>query len=461
MEEEQQSTKCGQKVIFIKEKFGYAAGDTASCLFYSTISMFMTIFYTDTFGISAAAVGTMFLVTRIWDTFNDPMMGIIADRTQSRYGKFRPWLLWMALPYAVIGVMAFTTPNFSMTGKLVYAYITYTLLTMVYTAVNIPYGALLGVISPNSDERTALSSWRFIGAFSGNLFVQGTLLYLVSFLGKGNNQRGYQLAVGIFGILAAGLFLFTFFSTKERIQPLKQKSNVRQDAFDLIRNRPWLILGFMSIITLIWVSLRGTAMMYYFKYYIGKESLASPFMVTGTVITILGVISTTKMTQFFGSKKRTYIIVSLINALCLAVFYFAGPDNFVLIYATHIVASFFTGPIFPMTWSMYADTADYSEWRFGRRATGLIFSAGTFSQKMGWTIGGTVAAWVLAWIGFKANVDQTDRALNGIKMMMSILPAVGSILAAGASLFYNLDARKMQQIGQDLVARKQNAASSE
>jgi GPH family glycoside/pentoside/hexuronide:cation symporter len=222
-------------------------------------------------------------------------------------------------------------------------------------------------------------------------------------------------------------------------------------------------------------------MLYYFKYYVGTERVAVPFsftrefliyffsrdflvgyltspsgfMVIGTMGTILGVIMTTKLTVWFGSKKRTYLIISLINAVCLVIFYFAGPRGFVLMYTTHILGSFFTGPIFPMTWAMFADTADYFEWKFGRRATGLILSAGTFSQKMGWTVGGAIAGWVLAWYGYVANQDQSDEAIFGIKMMMSILPAIGSVLAAGASLFYNLDAGKMLQIERELTNRKQ------
>jgi len=450
--------KVSEKMVRFKEKIGYAAGDTAFCLYYQTFAMFLTIFYTDTFGISAAAVGTMLLVTRIWDTANDPIMGIIADRTKSRFGKFRPWLLWMAIPYAIAGVLTFTTPDLSMTGKLIYAYGTYTLVMMVYTAINVPYGALLGVITPNSDERTTLSSYRFIGAFTGNLIVQGTLLYLISFFGQGNDQRGYQLAIGLFSFVAVGLFVFTFWSTKERIHPPKEQSKIKQDFYDLIRNRPWLVLGLMSIITLVWVSLRNTAMLFYFKYYIGVETLAAPFMVTGTVFTILGVLCTTYLTKILRGKKRTYIIVSVINAMCLIGFFFAGPKDFVLMYATHILGSFFTGPIFPMTWSMYADTADYSEWRFGRRATGLIFSAGTFSQKFGWTIGGAISAYILAWLGFKANVEQTAETLNGIKMMMSLFPAVGSILAATASLFYNLDSKLQHQIEIELMEKKHKDA---
>ncbi|MBN2356075.1 MFS transporter [candidate division KSB1 bacterium] len=449
-----------EKLIRFKEKLGYAAGDTASCLYYQTFAMFLMIFYTDTFGITPAAVGTMLLVTRIWDTFNDPLMGMIADRTNSRFGKFRPWLLWMAVPFAVSGILVFTTPNLSYTGKLIYAYITYSLATMVYTAVNIPYGALLGVMTPHSDERTKLSSYRFIGAYIGNLIVQGTLLHLVAFLGKGNSQRGYQLAITLYAVLAAALWIFVFSQCKERVAPLKgEQSKIRRDLADLMQNRPWLVLCLMGILSLIWISIRNASMLYYFKYYVGVEEKAAAFMVVGTVFTIVGVMTTPYITRILGGKKKSFIILNAINIVAMALFYLAGPTDIVYMYACHIVGSFIMGPIFPMIWAMYADTADYGEWRFGRRATGLVFSAATFSQKLGWTVGGSVAAFILAWFGYQANVPQTPETLQGIRMMMSLLPAALAVLVILAALLYNLDAKLQRQIEKELIERKERAAA--
>ncbi|MBN2708514.1 MAG: MFS transporter [Calditrichaceae bacterium] len=441
----------------LKEKIGYGVGDTASCLYFQTFSMFLMYFYTDTFGISAAAVGTMFLVTRIWDTANDPIMGMITDRTNTKYGKFRPWILWMIIPYVITGIALFYTPNLSMTGKLIYAYITYTLVTMVYTAINIPYGALLGVMSSNPDQRTQLSSFRFLGAFTGNIIIQGTLIYLVAFYGQGNDQTGYPLAMATFALIAAGLWFFTFSSTKERIQPPKeQQTKVWQDLKDLGRNRPWLVLCVMGVLTLIWVSLRNGAMMYYFNYYVGDEAKAAPFMVVGTIFSLLGVASTTYVTRILKGKKKAFIVLSALNAALTAVFFIAKPDDFVLMYASHILGSFVGGPLMPLTWSMFADTADYAEWKFGRRATGLIFSAGTFSQKMGWTIGGAIAGWVLAAFSYQPNMVQTEETLVGIRLMMSILPAIGSLLVCVAALFYNLSEEKLLTIEEELVERRKS-----
>jgi GPH family glycoside/pentoside/hexuronide:cation symporter len=447
--------------VGIIEKIGYAVGDTASCLYFQTMSMFLMYFYTDTFGISAAAVGTMLLVTRIWDTTNDPLMGMIADRTNTRFGKFRPWILWMIAPYAITGVLTFFTPNLSVTGKLVYAYVTYTLLTMAYTAINIPYGALLGVMTANGDERTQLSSFRFLGAFSGNLIVQGTLILLVEKLGGGNDQLGYTLAIGVFALVASGFWFFTFSSTKERIQPPKdQRTSIWGDLWDLARNRPWLVLCLMGVLTLIWVSLRNGAMMYYFDYYVGDRSKAAIFMVAGTVCSLIGVSLTTFVTRLLGGKKKAFIILSAANAALTAVFFIARPTDFVLMYASHLIGSLSSGPLMPLTWSMYADTADFGEWKFGRRATGLVFSAATFSQKMGWTIGGAVSGWVLALFQYQPNVPQTEFTLVGIRLMMSILPAIGSLLVCGAALFYNLNEKYLARIESELAARRRGSSAS-
>jgi len=446
--------------LSLKEKIGYGVGDTASCLYFQTFSMFLMYFYTDTFGISAAAVGTMFLVTRIWDTFNDPIMGMITDRTNSKYGKFRPWILWMILPYAITGILLFYTPNLSVTGKIIYAYITYTLVTMAYTAINIPYGALMGVMSSNPSERTKLSSFRFIGAFSGNMIVQGTLIYLVSFFGKGNDQAGYPLAIGFFALIASGLWFFTFSSTRERVQPPNDQVNkIKDDIKDLLGNRPWLILCVMGIVTLIWVSLRNGAMMYYFDYYVGDREKAAAFMVVGTVFSLLGVSATTYISKLLGGKRKAFMILSAANAIATGVFFFAQPTDFVFMYASHIIGSFIGGPLMPLTWSMYADTADYAEWKYGRRATGLVFSAATFSQKMGWTVGGAIAGWVLSAFNYQPNVVQSQETLVGIKLMMSVLPAIGSMLVVGAAVFYNLSEKRLEEIEVELIERRKLAGN--
>lgn len=443
-----------EKLVFWKEKIGYAVGDTASCLFWQTFSMFLMIFYTDTFGITPAAVGLMFLISRFIDAAADPVMGVIADRTQTRYGKFRPWLLWGLVPFGVGGVLVFITPDLSVTGKLIYAYVTYTFMMFMYTMVNVPYGALLGVISPNSEERTALASYRFIGAFAGNIIVQGTLLYMVKAFGQGNNRVGYPLAIGVFAVLAGLLFFATFSLTKERVKPPLEQSSVKNDLKDLLKNRPWVVLCLMGLATLIYVSIRNAATLYYFKYYMGSEEAGAPFMVIGTVFSIVGAILAPYIARFFGSKKATFVGLTVICGLSMAVFYFGKKGDLPLIYGCHIVMSIANAAMFPLIWSMYADTADYGEWRFGRRATGLVFSAATFAQKMGWTVGGALAGLLLSVVGFVANKEQTESSLDGIRYMMSLIPAGVSIIAVVIGLFYNLTSKLEHQIRDELIARR-------
>ena len=445
--------KLTEKISF-KEKVGYGLGDTASNLYFQMFVNFLLFFYTDVFGIPAAAAGTMLVVSRFWDAVNDPIMGIISDRTNTKWGKFRPYMIWMSAPLAIVGILTFATPDFSVTGKIIYAYITYTFMMMAYTAINIPYSALMGVISPNSLERTSVSTYRFVLAFVGAFIVQGLTLPLVNFFGGENQTVGFPMTMGVFGILACILFYITFKTTRERvIAPATQSASLKQDLKNLLSNRPWVYLVIMGIFTLGYVIIRSGSILYYFKYYLKNEVLASLFMVLGTVAVIIGVAST----QFFASKlgkKKFYIIVMSLSTVLTVLFYFVPSDQIILIFALHILISFIMAPQAPLLWAMYADTADYSEWKNKRRATGLIFSAATFSQKFGIAIGGGMAGWLLAWFGFVPNEVQAPDTLNGIRMMMSFIPAVGSLIATIAAFFYELDDDTMKNIELELEARK-------
>jgi Na+/melibiose symporter-like transporter len=696
---------------------------------------FLLFFYTDVFGIPAAVAGTLFVISRFWDAVNDPMMGIIADRTNTKWGKFRPYLIWIMLPLAVIGVLMFTTPNLSIQGKIIYAYVTYILMMMAYTAINIPYSALLGVLSPDTMQRTSASTYRFVLAFVGAFIVQGATLPLVNSMGSekqgfvlsnhmltikevsnrtsrimvtaddGVNQatheflvkvnrkdeqppivnsplndlkleqgfnshkinisnvfrgidghvltykakssnidviatslldhtltlkekgvgsseitltaiddaigqkdarfsvhvnaignhppfhfkaladttfrgdsgthtiniseifsdengdllsystisvnppvvsaeisdnvillqlkavgisgiiltandnkggvasdtflvkvqstqndppaiyhplenieltegfkqhridisdvfqdldgdplsysvrmvdiaKGFQFTLIIYGILACILFYLTFAATKERVHPPKdQRTSLKNDFRDLIRNRPWMILLGMGIFTLGYVIIRIGTIMYYFKYYIENEILAALFMVLGTVGVIVGVASTEYLSRRLG-KKKLYLIVMFLSTVFTMLFYFIPKDRIVLIFAVHIIISLVMAPQAPLLWAMYADTADYSEWKNGRRATGLIFSAATFAQKFGMALGGGVAGWLLALFSFQPNVQQSPETLNGIRLMMSFIPAIGSLVAALFALFYELDDKIMKKIEKELADRK-------
>lgn len=580
----------------LKEKIGYGLGDAASSMFWKLFSMYLLFFYTDVFGIPAAAAGTMFLLTRIWDAANDPIMGIISDRTKSRWGKFRPYMLWMALPFGVIGVLTFTTPSLGMTGKIIYAYITYTLMMMVYTSINVPYAALMGVMTPDSKQRTTLASFRMVFAFGGSLLVlavfqplfdtfgskavsqfsesgvmattstqpdsEKVILYSnvlnlqkdvtdsllvlsvkvkttstdalklgvyspekdqyawVQFPSKTdtlglrrdgtwgsvkmklqdlvrdkswlqnpqklqlaiasatpgafefekleineiNYKSGTQKAVIIIAIVAILFFILTFSWTKERVKPVHDaNSSVKNDFKDLLKNGPWFILLGAGVSALIFNSIRDGAAIYYFRYFIQNEDAAdlkllgmslpiaysTIYLVLGQAANIVGVILAKPISDKLG-KRHTFLTAMLLATVLSIVFYLFDRSAIVMIFVFQFLISVCAGIIFPLLWSMYADIADYSEWKTGRRATGLIFSSSSMSQKFGWTLGGAVTGWLLALYGFKADVIQTAETQNAIRLMLSVFPAVGAALSVVFIYIYKLSDPYMSQINDEL-----------
>ncbi|GJM64326.1 MFS transporter [Persicobacter diffluens] len=449
--------------VSIKEKLGYASGDLASNLFWQTFMFFLPIFYSDVFGLPLVQIALLFSVSRIWDAFNDPIMGIIADRTNSRWGKFRPYLLWGAIPFGIIGVLTFSTPDLSPTGKIVYAWITYSLMMMIYTLVNIPYSALMGVLTNDEKARNSISSYRFVFAFGAGLIVTGLNDYLVEFLGQGNDAMGYKLTVLVYAVLAVMLFYFTFFTTKERVKPIvAERSNVLDDLKDLSKNRPWLLLLFAGLFTIFYVSIRNGAIAYYFKYYVEIKSvmwwgmeikLAPAFMVLGSLAGIVGIFLFKGLTDRLG-KRKTYLWLMGLSSFFTMSFYFFSGEQIALIFIGQLLASLFMGPTSPIVWAMYADIADYSEWKTGRRATGLIFSASTFSQKFGWSLAGVVSMSLLAYFGYEANTEQSPESMEGIKLLISIIPAIGSIACVLLVWLYKVDEKTMAKVQQDLRERK-------
>ena len=441
--------------LTVKEKMGFGVGEFSSSIVWQALMFFLPAFYTDTFGLSAAAVGTMFLVIRFFDAFNDPIMGVIADRTNTKWGKFRPYILWFAIPYGVMAMLMFTTPDLSDSGKLIYAYITYGLMMVFYTAIMIPYNSWVGVISPNSEERTSVSSYKFVFAYLAGLAVQGLVLPMVDYFGKGNDAEGYSITMIILGSITIIFFLVTFFSSKERVQAeAKEKSKLKDDLKDLLQNKDWIMIFVTSILLLIYVIIRSGDIMYYFEYYLGNKDLASAFMVVGTIAVLLGVLPTKWLSAKIG-KKNLFIISLAIIALSQIGFYYTGPDDIVMIFALQIIFSLASGPTMPLMWSMLADTADYSEWKSHRRATGLIFSATNMSIKSGVAIGGAAIMWILAYYGYQANQVQTSDSIFGIKMMMSYIPAVIAFLSLIPLFFYKLDEEKVALIEAELKERKE------
>jgi len=440
--------------LSLKEKIGYGVGDTASHFVWDMVGFWILIFYTDTFGISAAAAGTIMLIARFWDMVSDPIMGVIADRTNTRWGKFRPYILWMALPYAVLAIMTFSTPDLGSTGKIIYAGTTYLLLMTVFTAINLPYSSLGAVVTADSTERTALNSYRFVFAFIGQLIVSGTAITLAKYFGKGNDALGYQITIILFSIISFALFMVTFFTTKERVAPPKeQKESLKEDFSNLLKNRPWMILFFVGIISFIMFALQNLSIAYYFKYYIGKAENVQLFNVIGTIALIVTIPFSKSLAKKFGNRN-VFLVSSLVSGFFFMLLFFPGEKNLVTIYILNILAKMAYAPAVPLLWTMLADSADYSEWKTGRRSTGLVFSAATFAQKAGWGIGGALAGWLLALFNFTPNAEQSETAITGIKLMISIVPGILYMSCSIFLFFYPINKKMALQMQEDLEKRK-------
>jgi GPH family glycoside/pentoside/hexuronide:cation symporter len=443
-----------------REKLGYGLGDTASNFFFATFNIFLLYYYTDIFGLSAAAVGTMFLVTKILDAVSDPIMGLIADRTTSRWGKFRPYLLWAAVPYGLCGYAMFANPDLSYIGKLIYAYVTYSLMMLAYTAINVPYSALMGVISPSSIERTKVASYRFFCAFAAGWLVGTFVTPLKNILGRGDEALGFQLTMLIFAVISAALFWITFATTKERVTPTLTKSNLKLDLNALLGNGPWRVLFLVGIFTLINIAVRNGTLMYYFKYYVGDDGSriflifdkTAIFMSLGLMTMMIGVALTKTLSVRF-EKRQLMISLSLFSAASMAVFFFIPPEQYWLMVAINCLGTLAAGPTPALVWSMYADCADYGEWKSGRRTTALVFSTIQFSHKMGLAVGAGLAGIVLSWFGFVANEMQTDTSMLGIRFMFSLFPTAFALLGVIALYFYPIDSKTIAKVERDLSER--------
>lgn len=442
--------------ISLKEKIGYGLGDTASHFVWDMVGFWILIFYTDTFGISAAAAGTIMLIARVWDMISDPIMGIIADRTKTRWGKFRPYILWMALPYSILAILTFSTPDLGNTGKIIYAGVTYLLLMTVFTAINLPYSSLGAVMTSNSNERAGLNSYRFIFAFIGQFIVTGTALSLALYFGNGDNAKGYQYTLILFAIVSFILFMITFITTKERVEPPKeQKTDLKKDFKNLFSNKPWVILFFVGIISFVMFAMQNLSIAYYFKYYIADETGVQLFNVIGTIALIAGIPFSKPLAKKFGNKN-VFLASSLISGMFFILLYIPSSEDISLIYIFNILAKLTYAPAVPLLWTMLADTADYSEWKNGRRATGLVFSAATFAQKAGWGIGGALAGWILALYDFVPNIEQSTTSLTGIKLMISVFPGLLYMSCAILLYFYSIDRNTCLVMEKELAKRRKN-----
>jgi len=458
-------------MVKLTEKIGYGFGDMASSMFWKLFGAYLMIFYTDVFGLPAAVVGTMFLITRIWDSAFDPIVGVIADRTHSRWGKFRPYLLWLAVPFGIIGVLTFVTPDWSPTGKLVYAYVTYSLMMMIYSAINVPYASLLGVMSPNPKERNTLSTYRMTFAYIGSFIALLLFMPLVNFFSGnskdlGDQQTGWTMAVVVIATLCIILFFGCFAWTKERVKPIKEAQNpLKEDLKDLFKNKPWWILLGAGVAALVFNSIRDGATVYYFKYFVVEEDYATVsffgmsfvlsglYLALGQAANIIGVIAAAPVSNRIG-KRNTYMWAMIIATVLSVIFYWFDKEDLIWMFVFQALISICAGSIFPLLWSMYADCADYSELKTGNRATGLIFSSSSMSQKFGWAIGTAITGWLLGFFGFQANAVQSEEAISGIKMFLSFLPAVGTILSVVFISMYPLTEKKMKDITTELECKR-------
>ncbi len=440
--------------LSVKEKIGYSLGDTASHFVWDMVGFWLLFFYTDVYGISAAAAGTIMLVARFWDMAIDPVIGIVSDRTNTRWGKFRPYILFGAIPYAVLAILTFTTPNFGEVGKIIYAGATYVLLMTAYAAINLPYSALGAVMTDDTYERAGLNTYRFIAGFSGQFIVTGLALTLAEFFGGGDKAQGFQYTVFLFAGLSLIFFFITFKSTKERVQPPKaQKDSLKEDVRNLFNNKAWVILALVGIISFIMFAMQNAAIAYYFKYYLGRENNVQLFNVIGTVALIIALPLSKPLAKRFGNKN-VFIGSSLISGLFFMLIYIAGVNDLTTIYVFNIIAKMAYAPAVPLLWTMIADSADYGEWKSGRRSTGLYFSAAVFAQKAGWGIGAAIAGWILAASGFIPNVLQNDTAITGIKLLVSVIPGILYMSCALFMIFYKIDLKTTTLMKKDLDERR-------
>jgi glycoside/pentoside/hexuronide:cation symporter, GPH family len=441
--------------LSLKEKIGYGLGDTASNLIWATLMSFMMIYYTDVFGISSAAVGAMFLFARAFDGAADFLMGALADRTRSRWGSFRPYLLWMCVPLALATVLTFTVPDLEARGKLIYAWITYHLLMVTYTAVNIPYSALSAVMTDDPSDRTSLNSYRMVLAQCGGLIVSGATLPLVAWLGKGDRALGYQLTAALFAVAVVGLLLVTFATTRERVQPAPVlRSRLADDLRGLFSNRHWIVLFLVAMADLTFIIARSGTLVYHTRYVMGMDEAGiTRFLLLGNAGFILGAAATRPLTAAAG-RKTLMIAAHLVMAATAAGVFWLPPSMTGAITALQIVHSAAAGTSAVLFFSMIADAADYSEWKSGVRTTGIVFSATTCAQKIGMGVGGALAGLLLTRFGYVANAVQSPQAAQGILLLVSLIPAAGFLGVAALFSRYGLTEKVCHDIAEDLAARR-------
>ena len=480
--------------ISVVEKIGYSLGDLAANLIFQTLMTFLAFFYTDVYKIPPGAASVIIFAGGMIGAFFNPVMGIIADRTKSRWGKFRPWILWTSVPFGIISLLAFSTPDFSPAGKITYALTTYLLLVIIYSANNLPYASLSGVLTGNMSERNSISSYRFVAVMLAQFIVQGLLLPLVLILGDGNKVEGFQSVMTIFAATGVVFFIITFLTTRERIVPKQeQQASVKEDLADLLRNKPWIAMLVITIFIFITLALKGGMYVYYFENYLSEQHLAaflqdigfndfiaglnnflinmgfvgftwpedaptsgfSLFNAGGIIMMIIGIAFSKPLADKFG-KRDVFGASIFLSAVFLLVFIFYSPQAIGWVFSSQLAHGFFYGISTPLLWAMIADVADYSEWKNNRRATAIIFSAMIFGLKVGLSIGGALVAGILALYGYDEQLAvQSQQTITGIKLSLSVFPTITFLVSVACLFFYEINKNKEIQIQNDLINRRE------
>lgn len=470
--------------LSVIEKAGYSLGDLAANLVFQTLMTYLAYFYTDIYGLQPAHASLIILIVGLIAAFIfNPVMGAIADRTHSKWGKFRPWIIWTAVPLGIVALLAFSTPDFSYKGKLIYAVVTYSLLLLLYAANNLPYAALSGVITGDMKERNSLSSYRFVAVMFAQFFVQVFMLAIIESAGGGNKAAGIEKVMTWLAIIGTVMLLITFFTTKERIVPaIEQKSSVREDLRDLSGNRPWIIMLVLTTLVFITLAMKGGSYVYYFKNYVDKQQLTefvTPvvqflsgmglnifdkdpvaagfglFNAGGIICMIIGITLSKGFADKYG-KRDVFGVALLLSTIFILAFFFFTPQSVGLMFTSQILHGFFYGITIPLLWAMIADVADYSEWKNNRRATAIIFSAMMVGLKTGLSVGSALLTWILGLYHYLPNSDtaQPAEAITGTRLLVSIYPSIPFLIGCGLLFFYEINKKKEIQIETDLKRKR-------
>ncbi|HET6557506.1 MAG TPA: MFS transporter [Prolixibacteraceae bacterium] len=476
--------------VTVFEKIGYSLGDLAANLVFQTLITYLAYFYTDIYGLKSTDASIIMLVVGLTAAFIfNPIIGVLADRTHSKWGKFRPWILYTAIPLGVVALLAFSTPDFSYKGKLIYAAVTYSLLLMLYASSNLPYSALSGVLTGDMGERNSISSYRFVAVMFAQFFVQVFMLPIIIYAGDGDKAAGIETVMTWMAIVGTVMLLITFFTTRERIVPsLEQKSSIKDDLSDLMGNRPWVIMLSLTVLVFITLAMKGGSYVFYFNNYVDKVALAnfiSPVISTlsalglnffgtdpsaagfglfnagGIIFMIVGISLSKKLADKYG-KRDVYKYGLLVATFFVLIFVFFEPESVPLMFGSQILHGFFYGITIPVLWAMIADVADFSEWKTNRRATAIIFSAMMVGLKAGLSIGGALVTWILGLYGYIAiessvagqEIIQPASVAEGARMLVSIYPSIPFLIGVGLLFFYVIDKKMEVKIEEELKARR-------